>query len=186
MFREMEKLVEAQPEGVIAEIAVGAYAMSPRPRLRHGVAQGRLATLLSEAFGQRVGGSRDVDWLFVNEPEIRSEETLSRLSPDVAGWRNSTTGWPDMDLNPTPLMPTWVAEVLSPSTRKFDRGEKRIAYGLMGVGWLWLLDPDEKRIETFGNVRGKMFEGPLLGGASTQAPEPFRGFDVSFDFLFNI
>ena len=37
-FFEMEKLVEAQPDSVVAEIARGAYAMSPRPRVRHGVA----------------------------------------------------------------------------------------------------------------------------------------------------
>ena len=41
-FFEMEKLVEAQPDSVIAEIARGAYAMSPRPRPRHGALQARL------------------------------------------------------------------------------------------------------------------------------------------------
>ena len=37
-FFEMEKLVEAQPDSVVAEIARGVYAMSPRPRVRHGAA----------------------------------------------------------------------------------------------------------------------------------------------------
>ncbi len=180
----MEALVEAQPRNVIAEIAVGVYAMSPRPRPLHGMVQGRLCALLTEEFGRRPGGRKNPDWLFVIEPEIRREEALSRVSPDVAGWRKSTTGWPDLDANPVALMPTWVAEVLSPSSEKFDRGEKRIAYGQMGVGWLWLVDPDKKRVETFENVRGRMIEGPVLKGSTTASPEPFRGFDVPLDYLF--
>ena len=51
---------------------------------------------------------------------------------------------------------------MSPATEPFDRGPKKDAYGLMGVGWLWLLDPDKRTVETFSNVRSKMIAGPAF------------------------
>jgi len=159
-FAAMEKLVEAQPEGVNAEIARGVYLMSPRPGVRHGTTQGRLFAILHGRLGR--SGSGLPDWLFVVEPEVRSEAAFSRLIPDLAGWRKSTTGWPDIEENPISLAPEWVVEILSKHTENFDRGPKKTAYGLMGVAWLWLLDVHKKRLMTFHNVRGQMVEGSTL------------------------
>ena len=182
-FFEMEKLVEAQPDSVIAEIARGAYAMSPRPRPRHGALQARLTSFLEGAAG--IGGTLEApDWLFVIEPEIRSLETFSRLVPDLAGWRRSTTGWPDLDATPVSLIPDWVAEILSPATESFDRGPKKDAYGLMGVGWLWLLDPDTRTVETFASVRSKMIAGPAFGASDHVSAPPFESLRLPLDSMF--
>src|SRR6185295_4855331 len=135
VFRRMEARLEAEPAIVQAEIVRGVYLMSPRPRARHGGAQGRLFSALHTRLGGQVGEDAP-DWLFVVEPEIRSEKTFSRLAPDVAGWRRSTGGWPSLDVTPISLVPEWVAEVLSPSTVAIDRGDKAEAYGAMGVGWM--------------------------------------------------
>ena len=182
-FAAMEALVEAQPEGVNAEIARGVYLMSPRPSFRHAKAQGRLFALLEEKFGRGEGSVRP-DWTFVMEPEIRSETAFSRLIPDVAGWRRSTSGWPDPEVNPLLLPPEWAAEVLSPGTKEFDRGPKKDAYGLMGVGWLWLLDVEKRTVETFSNVRGKMTEGPILAVGRTISAPPFDGIAARVEELF--
>lgn len=182
-FLEMEKLVEAQPDSVVAEIARGAYAMSPRPRVRHGAAQLRLFAALREPGGATKESDRE-DWLFVVEPEIRSLETLSRLSPDLAGWRRSTTGWPDFDATPVSLIPDWVAEVLSPGTESFDRGPKKDAYGQMGVGWLWLLDPDKRTVETFSNVRSRMIAGPACSASDHVVAPPFENLRLPVASLF--
>jgi len=120
----------------------------------------------------------------VIEPEIRSETAFFRLIPDVTGWRRSTTGWPDPDVNPILLPPDWAAEVLSPGTMKFDRGPKKDAYGLMGVGWLWLLDVEKRTVETFSNVRGKMTEGPILAVGRTISAPPFDGIAPRVEELF--
>src|SRR5712692_4707894 len=138
-FAAMETLVESYPEGVNAEIARGVFMMSPRPGVRHLASQGRLFALLHERLG-RSGGTGSPDWLFLVEPEVRSETAFSRLIPDVAGWRRNTSGWPKPEVNPIERPPDWVAEILSPSTAAFDRGPKKDAYGLMGIGWLWLVD----------------------------------------------
>jgi Uma2 family endonuclease len=152
LFRRMEAQLELEPETVQGEIASGVHLMSPRPRGRHGASLGNLFAELRARFGVSEGGVPP-DWLFIIEPEIRSERTFSRLVPDVAGWRRSTSGWPDLDTTPIVLIPEWVAEMLSPATEASDRAEKAPAYGAMGVGWLWLLDADKRTIETFNAPR---------------------------------
>jgi Uma2 family endonuclease len=182
VFRRMEARLEAEPETVQAEIVRGTYLMSPRPRARHGGAQGRLFAALHTRFGG-AGGTGAPDWLFVVEPEIRSERTFSRLAPDLAAWRRSTGGWPALDVTPIDLVPEWVAEVLSPSTAAVDRGDKAETYGAMGVGWMWLVDPDARLIETFANVRGRMVAAGTFGLGQQVSGEPF-GAPVSADEVF--
>ncbi|MBK8596566.1 MAG: Uma2 family endonuclease [Holophagales bacterium] len=173
-FRALEAILEAQPEGQNVEIARGVYAMTPRPRFRHAVVQTNLSSALKVRFGTGTPATPP-DWLFAIEPEIRSEEAFSRLIPDVAGWRRSTTGWPDGDENPVTLAPDWVAEILSPGTEAYDRGPKREAWGLVGAGYLWIVDPVRRLVETFVNVRGKMIAGPVLLTDDVLAAPPFEG-----------
>jgi Uma2 family endonuclease len=49
------------------------------------------------------------------------------------------------------LAPDWVCEVLSPSTRSFDVGEKRELYRGYGVGHLWFVDPLARTLEVFAS-----------------------------------
>ena len=178
----MEARLEKEPETIQGEIVLGVYRMSPRPRPRHGGIQGNLFGELRQRFGVASGGEAP-DWLFVIEPEIRSERTFSRLVPDVAGWRRSTSGWPDLDATPVTLVPEWVAEVLSPGTAASDRGPKCEAYGAMGVGWLWLVDPDGRRLETFVNVRGRMAPGPVFAEGQAVVGDPFGSLPIPLDRL---
>jgi Uma2 family endonuclease len=184
LFRRMEAQLEREPETVQGEIAGGVYLMSPRPRARHGASQGNLFAELRARFGTSGGGGAPPDWLFVIEPEIRSERTFSRLVPDVAAWRRSTSGWPDLDTTPITSIPEWVAEVLSPTTETSDRGEKADAYGAMGVGWLWLVDADQRTIETFANVRGRMAPGPVFRTGQAISGDPFGPTAIPVDALF--
>ncbi|MGH9391571.1 MAG: Uma2 family endonuclease, partial [Vicinamibacteria bacterium] len=142
-----------------------------------------LVTLLNERLG-RGGGSASPDWLFLVEPEIRSETAFSRLIPDLAGWRRSAGGWPDTEQNPVELPPEWVVEILSPGTAAYDRGPKKEAYGLMGVGWLWLLDVDRKAVETFSNERGRMLSGPSLEANQALIAPPFGDLSARVEDLF--
>lgn len=183
-FRALEAIVEAQPEGVQAEIARGIYLMSPRPRLAHGAAQARLARTLIQQFGGRSEAASWPEWLFVIEPEVRSETSFSRVIPDLAAWSRSAGGWPDLHQNPVTHVPDWVGEILSPSTESFDRGPKKDAYGLMGVGWLWLVDPEHRTIESFVNVKGKMTVGPRSTAGEPFSAPPFEPFGVPLEEVF--
>ena len=181
-FLRMEERLEEEPETVQAEIVRGVYLMSPRPRPRHGGAQGRLFSELDQRLGQGKGGP--ADWLFVVEPEVRSEKAFSRLVPDLAGWRRSTGGWPDLDQTPVTLVPEWVAEILSPGTAATDRNEKSDAYGSMGVGWLWLVDPDRRAVETYANVRGRMTAGPVFQAKEEITGEPLGSVSIPVEAIF--
>ncbi len=171
-FRALEARLENEPEGTSGEIAAGVYMMSPRPRPRHGGVQVKLSSALHQRFGGGRGGAPP-EWFFAVEPELRSERALSRLVPDVAGWRRGGAGWPDMAATPVTLMPDWVAEVLSPGTETTDRGLKAEAYGTMGVGSLWLVDCERQRIETFANIRGRMVAGRVFGLDESVSGDPF-------------
>jgi Uma2 family endonuclease len=43
-------------------------------------------------------------------------------------------------------VPVLLVEVLSPSTRAYDRGPKAERYAALGVPHFWLLDPDQRRL----------------------------------------
>ena len=47
------------------------------------------------------------------------------------------------------IAPDWVCEALSPSTEKYDKGDKRKIYANRGVGHLWFVDPRTKGLEVF-------------------------------------
>lgn len=178
-FRLLENRLEAEPEGITGEIARGVYANSSRPAVRYLVPQGRLASFLYHPSDR----ASESEWLVLVMPELRSERNFSRLVPDLAGWRRSTSGWPGRDESLITLMPDWIAEVLSPSTASFDRNEKVPAYGAMGVGWLWLVDPDGKSIETFENVRGQMVARDVVT-AGTVTSQPFPSAEMLLASLF--
>jgi Uma2 family endonuclease len=45
------------------------------------------------------------------------------------------------------LAPDWLAEVLSPSRARFDRGAKLPVYAREGVAHVWLVDPSARTLE---------------------------------------
>ena len=65
--------------------------------------------------------------------------------------------------------PLLVVEILSPSTRKVDRGLKSRRYAELGVPHYWIVDPDEKRIECF-----HLAEGVFRAVIETSACHIFR------------
>lgn len=66
-------------------------------------------------------------------------------------------------------------EVLSPSTRRIDRGRKRVLYQGAGVPEYWIVDPDERRIERWrpGSDVGEILT-ITIEWAPPGAAEPLR------------
>jgi Uma2 family endonuclease len=62
------------------------------------------------------------------------------LMPDIAFFTNAQL--PCFEAAYSPLAPTWVAEVLSPTTAENDTVEKFAAYEQHGVKEYWILDPE--------------------------------------------
>jgi len=94
------------------------------------------------------------------------------VAPDVAvvlrqTWEAAPAPTPDRFLG---VVPDLVAEVLSPSTQRRDRGPKRDIYERNGVREYWLLDPHRRAITVL--VRGP--GGHLTADCTVTDDDPAR------------
>jgi Uma2 family endonuclease len=78
------------------------------------------------------------------EPEVHHGDDV--LVPDLAGWRRDRVAAIPDDVG-IRIVPTWVCEVLSPSTAKLDRSRKLAVYARAGVECAWLVDPLARTVE---------------------------------------
>jgi len=148
-FEELWDAILALPEGVTGEIvAPGTIETMSRPGRAHRRAAGALAF----GTGGRLGFPRR-GWVLESEIEIRFGERL--LVPDLAGWRLDERGDAFLAVTPTERVPTWVCEIISPTTRDKDRNRKLPLYLAQGVEVVWLVDPDERVIEVFVAEQGQ-------------------------------
>ncbi len=163
--------LEGVPPHLVGELIDGQLTVAPRPSVLHGVVQLRLGAALEAAFGV---GRRDGDgWVFAVEPELRMA-AAEAIVPDLAGWRLERA--PDLHQTVFPSTPPdWVCEVLSPSTRGHDRLVKLPRYGERGVGWAWLIEPDERSIEVYRRHLDRwVLEGGVVVGLEPVVLPPFE------------
>ena len=115
--RELLAEVAALPERLTGEVIDGELHVMSRPTPAHQEAEAGLMSALK--FGG--GGPPASAWYFQHEVEILfpSEELAV---PDVSGWRSERIAGHRND-NPIEIVPDWVCEVLSDSTRRKDLGK---------------------------------------------------------------
>ena len=162
------------PPHKVAEIVEGTLYIQPRPAMSHATASSRLLGRIGTPFDLGDGGPGG--WWIIFEPELHTGEDI--LVPDFAGWRHGRMPEPPTGAYST-LVPDWVCEVLSPSTRRLDLGGKRAVYAREGVGYLWLVDPDAQSLEAF-KLRDTewVLIDALYGSVAVSLP-PFEA--ISFD-----
>ncbi len=136
--------LEAVPPHLVAEILFGRLVTHPRPAPRHGGATNALGAIVTNPF--QFGTNGPGGWIFVDEPELHLGPHTA--VPDIAGWRRERFLQPP-DKAYFEIAPDWICEALSPSTEKYDKGDKRTIYATYGVGHLWYLDPRIKSLEVF-------------------------------------
>ena len=132
---------ERLPEHVKAELIDGEIVVTPAPSAWHEHLAATLTALVREHLGRsargRVLGSRtEVSAWEQGEEKILQPDAV--VFPD--GTRPTGKDWK------API-PVWVAEVLSPSTAKRDRGVKIRLYAAAGVREAWLVDPEADTVE---------------------------------------
>ena len=137
------------PPHMVAELIRGALHLHPRPATPHVRAGSSLGVELGGPFDRGRGGPGG--WWILDGPELHLGDDV--LVPDLAGWRRERM--PEFPKAAAfTLAPDWVCEILSPSTRQVDMGEKREIYATNGVGFLWFVDPDLRRLEAFVSQGG--------------------------------
>ena len=140
-------------EGLRVELLDGEPVMMPSPSRRHQRVGGELFVQLhaflrdktcevyQAPFDVRLfakKGDRPRDVYTVVQPDILVVCDPEKL--DDAGCKG---------------VPDFIAELLSPSTRAYDRKRKFQMYRQAGVREYWIIDPVDKTLETFVLVEGK-------------------------------
>jgi Uma2 family endonuclease len=134
--------VLASPPHVVAEVVYGILYQSPRPAVPHAAASSAIGEELGPPFKRGRGGPGG--WMILDEPELHLGEHI--VVPDLGGWRRERM--PELpDAAYITLPPDWICEVLSPSTRALDRGDKLRVYAEHGVRHAWFVEPLERFVE---------------------------------------
>jgi Uma2 family endonuclease len=117
------------------ELLDGVLLVTPAPRAVHQIVVNRIQHRLTEAVGSSA---------HVVGPGAVSVPPRTQLQPDILVYPSRfspTTDWAKVDEH-------WLAvEVLSRSSRMYDREFKRDAYFALGVREVWLVDIDEQTVE---------------------------------------
>lgn len=170
--------VLAAPEHMVAEVVNGELFLSPRPAPRHLLSSSALGSLLTPPFQFGRGGPGG--WIILDEPELHLGDDI--MVPDVAGWRIER-----MPRLPSEayfgVVPDWICEVLSPSTKRFDRMRKFPLYGKYGVAHAWFVNPDERSLETYSLFRERWQLGDLAADNERPRVAPFEAIELELGLL---
>jgi Uma2 family endonuclease len=128
--------LDALPPGIVGEIINGVLYTMTKPRMRHQRTTTGIGADLLGPFDLGRGGPGG--WWISIEPGIELPNT-PEISPDVAGWRRERM--PEMPGDePIRLVPDWVCEIFSKTTRRHDQLVKMPYYAEVGVAYAWTVD----------------------------------------------
>jgi Uma2 family endonuclease len=103
--------------------------------------------------------------------------------PDVVGWRRTRV--PRLpDERPAAVVPDWVCEVISPTTKRHDRLTKAAGYLRAGVPHYWLVDVEARLLEAWAAREGAWSRlGAWSDGDVVRIP-PFDAVEIAVGKLF--
>jgi Uma2 family endonuclease len=168
--------LEALPETVVGEVIDGTLYTHPRPRPRHVHFGGRLSRELQDPFELGRGGPGG-GWILI-EPGIQVEGS-AEFVPDLAGWRRERL--PELPEDRLSVVPDWVCEILSPSTRAHDQRIKRPFYARIGVRHLWFVDLEARTLTVSELLDGRWLELGVYGEEDVIRAPPFEATELKLD-----
>jgi Uma2 family endonuclease len=175
----VEAAFQDAPEELVAEILEGELFLSPRPARPHANVASNLGGILLPAFKFGRGGPGG--WVILFEPELHLGSRPDKLVPDLAGWRRErlphAVGGKDAPAHYA-LAPDWVCEVLSKSTRRMDKVQKRRIYAREGVRHVWHVDPLARTLEVFRLTEGQWLLVHTFSGEERVRAEPFEAIEL--------
>lgn len=150
--RTFRRWVDGRPPSDIHryELVAGRIVMTPPAGWLHGRVEARIGSLLERhvarhglgiVFGSSVGY------------DLPSGDTLEPDASFVSSKRFAATP-PGRSNEFLRAVPDLVVEILSPSTAKRDRIEKRGLYAANGVDEYWVVDPDRRAVTVFRRDEG--------------------------------
>ncbi len=133
---------EALPVYVGCEILFGQGVTRPRPLRRHGRAGSAPGVLCTTTYQSGAGGADA--WAFVEEPGLQPGSHI--VVAGIAGWRREHMTAP-ADKPFFEVAPDRVYGILSPSTEKCHKGDRRRIHAHYAIQHMWRLDPRSKAQE---------------------------------------
>ncbi len=161
--------LEALPPGVKGEIIEGVLYTMTRPRGPHQRTTRVVGSDIGGPFDQGKGGPGG--WWILPEPGIELPNT-PEIAPDVAGWRRDRLPTLPVD-TAIGVIPDWVCEILSPSTRRHDLLVKKPYYAKVGVPYHWLIDLEARTVTAYRLQTGLWVELGVFGDEHDARIEPF-------------
>ncbi|MCC7022316.1 MAG: Uma2 family endonuclease [Thermomicrobiales bacterium] len=136
IYADLERARESHDERL--ELIEGELFVTPSPAPMHQPIILRLSRVLDETIvesGLGVALPAPIDVVF-SQQTVLQPDFLVLVGERAELFRNGTIEGP----------PSLVIEVLSPSTRKYDRETKRQLYARYGVPEYWMFDPDTRSV----------------------------------------
>lgn len=161
--------LDALPSHIKGEIIEGVLYTMTRPRGPHQRTALLLGSDLSGPFDDGRGGPGG--WWILPEPGIQLPGT-PEIAPDIAGWRRAKLPRLPEDA-PIRVVPDWVCEILSPSTRRHDQLVKKPYYAKIGVSHHWLIDLAAHTLTAYRLESGQWLELGVFGDEREARIEPF-------------
>jgi len=132
------EVFESLPEGTLCQLIHNQLIMSPSPSTTHQNIAGRVFRLLADYVEKNNMGTAFIapyDVHFDNKNVFQPDIVFIAKEHIHLIKENGLYGTPDM-----------VIEILSPSTEKYDRGEKKDIYEQYGVKEYWMIEPTSKSV----------------------------------------
>lgn len=169
--------LDALPPTWRGEILDGELYAFPRPAAPHADIETSVGSDLKGPFQRGRGGPGG--WWILVEPGIQLPRA-PEVAPDLAGWRRQRLARLPRS-GPIDIVPDWVCEILSPSTRSYDMLVKRPFYAEIGVSYLWYIDPEGRTLAVSRLEAGRWLELGVFGGEQVVRAEPFEAIELALD-----
>ena len=175
------------PPNMVVEVIDGELFTMPRPRPRHARATTRLAGRLKPF--DDPGDGDPGGWDILIEPELHLGTKPDIIDPDLAWWRAGrlpSAVFSDDAVVGLRVVPDWVAEILSPTTERIDRGFKMRVYRREGIANVWLLSPLSQTLEVYRLESGRYSLIETYEGDACVRAEPFDAIEIPLSALWAI
>ena len=166
--------LDALPPNMKGELIDGVLYAMTRPRGRHQSVAGRIHADYEPSYDRGRGGPGG--WWILPEPGIELPGA-PEISPDVAGWLRERL--PELPTDTSiRVVPDWVCEVLSPTTRRHNKLVKAPYYARVGVAWMWLVDIEAMVLTVLRLHEGQWLEVGVYSDETAVRIAPFDAVEV--------
>jgi Uma2 family endonuclease len=162
---------------MIIELSDGVITMAPTPTPTHQ----RVVRILGFSLHQYIT-TKKLGEIFLAPISVRLWEGTIR-EPDILWLRPEHSDY----VNETHIegAPDWVAEVISPSSKKTDTETKMFEYAHAGIPEYWLLDPKRETIQVYVLAEGAYTLHSTYKRGDVAKAQTIPGFEIAVSEVFD-